>query len=150
MEEKPARKRRARKRKTEKEQPPEGAAAAEQEAPAETAPEEPPPAEAAEQEAAGKQPPPKPVSVFALAHFYITGVFGPLAYQRMGLHADDLTGEVVRDLSQAKAAVDIVSAMAEQVLPTLEGDAKRDLMNFVTNLRMNYARQARGGEESGG
>lgn len=84
--------------------------------------------------------PSQPVAVHEVAQIYLS-VFADLAFQRMGLHADRVAGVVVRDLAQAKLAVDIAAFIAEQLLPTLDEDARRELMNMISSLRLNYTRQ---------
>ena len=90
-----------------------------------------------------------PVNVFALAQFYL-GVFVDLAFQRMGLHADAVSGTVVRDMEQAKVAVDISAFLAEAIMPKVADSGRRELMGLVRDLRLNYAKQAQNPTESAG
>lgn len=85
--------------------------------------------------------PREPVSVFVFA-YQMLHAFNDLAYQRMGLQTDLIAGKVVRNMEEAKAAVDIASSMADTLLPHLDDEDQRAVRNLVTNLRINFARQS--------
>jgi hypothetical protein len=102
-----------------------------------------------ESEAADEAEERQPVNVFALAQFYLS-IFADLAFQRMGIHADGATGIVVKDMQQAKAAVDIASFLADQIMPMVGDTGKRELMNLVRDLRLNYAKQAQSSSDQAG
>jgi hypothetical protein len=84
------------------------------------------------------------VSVFA-AVYYSIQAFSSLAFQRMGLHADEVTGQVEKDMKQAKVAVDTALFLCDQMMLELDEEGKRELQALMSDLRLNYAKQA-GGE----
>jgi len=108
-----------------------------------------PPAEGPQQVSAVEEPsaepehPAEPVNVRDVAQVYF-GIFYQLAYQRMGLHADAMTGGVVRDLGQAKLAVDLAAAIGEALLPSMDENFQREVRNAIMELRLNFARQGVG------
>ncbi|MEP0764916.1 MAG: DUF1844 domain-containing protein [Fimbriimonadia bacterium] len=92
-------------------------------------------------ETSDTSPPHEPVSVFVFA-YQMLHAFNDLAYQRMGLQTDLIAGKVVKNMEEAKAAVDIASSMADTLLPHLDGADQRAVRNLITNLRINFARQS--------
>ena len=90
--------------------------------------------------------PREPVSVFVFA-YQMLYAFNDLAYQRMGLQSDPIAGKVVRNMEEAKAAVDIASGIADAILPHLDDEDQRAVRNMVTSLRINFARQSQLSEQ---
>jgi hypothetical protein len=68
-----------------------------------------------------------------------------LAWWNLGLDTNPFTGAVERDIEQARVTIDAVSALADLLLPHLEGQQARELRTLVTNLRLNYVKQAEQG-----
>lgn len=64
-----------------------------------------------------------------------------LAWQKMGLQPDMMTGKVHQDLAQCKAAIDAASALAAVVEPKLDEDDRRQIQNLLRDLRVNYAQR---------
>jgi hypothetical protein len=88
------------------------------------------------------QPAPKPVDVFETAASMME-IFATLAWQKMGLQPDIATGKTVRDMKQAKAAVDAVAALAAIVEPELEDEQeRRSVQNLLRDLRINYVEKS--------
>lgn len=68
----------------------------------------------------------------------MTEQMASLAWQKMGLQPDMITGEVRKDLAQAKTAVDVTAGLAAFLEPQLDEEDKRRIHNLVRDLRMNY------------
>jgi len=60
------------------------------------------------------------------------------AWQSMGLVVDPATGELARDLTEARAAIDALEAIARCV----PAPRSRELEVLLADLRLNYVRQA--------
>lgn len=66
-----------------------------------------------------------------------------LAWIHMGLVANPLTQLVVKDLPQARLAIDCAAALVEQLQPHLDDREKRELRTLLANLRINYVEQSK-------
>ncbi|HXH61861.1 MAG TPA: DUF1844 domain-containing protein [Fimbriimonadaceae bacterium] len=86
----------------------------------------------------------KPIDVYeALAS--MLDFFSSIAWQKMGLHPDLATGKIVKDMAQAKVAVDVSASLAGFLEPALDDDAdRRRVQNLVRDLRINYVEKAGG------
>jgi|CXWL01.1.fsa_nt_gi hypothetical protein len=87
--------------------------------------------------------PNEPIDVFAALAIMAEQLAG-MAWQRMGLQHDMITGKIERDLSQAKAAIDASAALAGLLEPHLDESDKRTMQNLIRDLRMNYVQQSQG------
>lgn len=67
-----------------------------------------------------------------------------IAWQKLGLQPDIVTGAIEQDLEQAKTIIDFVAHTAEFVEPRLDESDRREVQNLVRNLRINYVERARG------
>lgn len=65
-----------------------------------------------------------------------------IAWQKMGLQPDYMTGKIEKDMAQCKVAVDATAALAALIEPSLDESDKRQLQNLVRDLRMNYLEKA--------
>jgi hypothetical protein len=59
----------------------------------------------------------------------------------MGLLPNPASNKIERNLSDARLAIDAAAALAEQVKPTLDEAARRELEALLTDLRVNYVEQ---------
>jgi hypothetical protein len=84
--------------------------------------------------------PMEPIQVADMIALFINQM-SALAWQRMGLMPDTISGEVNKDLAQARLAIDCVAALVEKLLPSLSETEKRDIQIMVSNLRMNFVKQ---------
>lgn len=66
-----------------------------------------------------------------------------LAWIHMGLVANPFTHLVVKDLPQARLAIDCAAALVEQLQPHLDDREKRELQTLLANLRINYVQQSK-------
>ncbi|MEP6754670.1 MAG: DUF1844 domain-containing protein [Chthonomonadales bacterium] len=60
----------------------------------------------------------------------------------MGLVADPATGEMKRDLEQARIAIDCVGYLALKVDSQLDDHTRRELKNLVSDLQINFVQQS--------
>ncbi len=74
--------------------------------------------------------------------------YSSLAWQKMGLHPDPLTGEVHKDLQQAKLAIDFVARFVEALEPQVSDLERRRLHSLLSDLRINFVKQSQA--EQGG
>ncbi|MCL6623581.1 MAG: DUF1844 domain-containing protein [Fimbriimonadales bacterium] len=97
-----------------------------------------------EQQASEEQKGEKPLAPLDV-YLLISGSleqFAALAWQKMGLHPDPLTGEVHRDLPQAKLAIDFVARFIEALEPQANDVERRRLQNLLSDLRINFVKQS--------
>lgn len=66
-----------------------------------------------------------------------------LAYLRMGLIANPGTGQIERDLFQAKVAIDTVGFLASQLEPVIAPEERLPLRAMVSDLQMNFIEQTK-------
>jgi len=93
-----------------------------------------------------QQMPTEPVNVYDVIMF-MTDQMAALAWQKLGLQPDMVTGQMVRDIEQAKVAIDLTSHLASFIEPRLDEDSKRRMHNLVRDLRINYVEKAKDGGE---
>jgi hypothetical protein len=76
---------------------------------------------------------------------YALGLLQLNAFQQLGLISEPKTGKAVRDLDQAKLAIDCIVALVE-VLDSpgsiVDQRVRQDIRRVVTDLRLNYVSQA--------
>lgn len=66
-----------------------------------------------------------------------------LAWIRMGLVANPLSGVVERDLGQAKVAIDTAAFIAAQLEPVVPAEERLPLRALVSDLRLNFVEQSK-------
>ncbi len=69
---------------------------------------------------------------------------GGVAWSKLGLQPDMVTGKIEPDLSQARVAIDVVGYLSGVLEPQLDEDEKKHLQNLVRDLKINYV-QKQGG-----
>ncbi len=76
---------------------------------------------------------------------YCMSILASEAWQKLGLIADQKTGEAVQDLTQAKVAIDAAGDLAAhlEAAPTefVPDALRRDLRTLLQDLRLNYVSQ---------
>ena len=95
-------------------------------------------------DATSDQPPAEPVDVYAIIMLWLDQM-ASIAWQKMGLQPDMATGQIAKDLKQAKTAIDVAAGLAAFLEPELDQSDKRRIHNLVTDLRMNYVQQSDSG-----
>jgi hypothetical protein len=71
------------------------------------------------------------------------GMLNEKAWIHMGLIPDPLSGQIERDLTEARLAIDALADLAKHLEPHTEGAEKRELQVMVSNLRINFVQQSR-------
>ncbi|HMS55986.1 MAG TPA: DUF1844 domain-containing protein [Fimbriimonadaceae bacterium] len=66
-----------------------------------------------------------------------------IAWQKLGLQPDFITGQIHQDLHQAKVAIDLVAHLSGIVEPQLDDNDRRELQNLISNLRLNYVEKSK-------
>lgn len=81
------------------------------------------------------------VDVWGLLHYCFL-LLHASAWQKMGLVPDPATGKVVKDLEQARVAIDTAAYLAERLESRLTGQQLRDLRAMLSDLRLNFVQQS--------
>jgi hypothetical protein len=68
----------------------------------------------------------------------LVAMFQMAALQQMGKFVSPVTGEVERDLQQAKSSIDLIEMLAEKTKGNLTPGEKEFLDKILFELRMNY------------
>ena len=66
-----------------------------------------------------------------------------IAWQKLGLQPDMMTGKVEKDMVQAKVAIDLTTHLASFIEPRLDEDDKRQMHSLVRDLRINYVEKSK-------
>jgi hypothetical protein len=84
----------------------------------------------------------KPISVYDVIMVMVDNM-AMLAWQKLGLQADMMTGKLEKDLAQAKVAIDLTTHLASFIEPNLDEDDKRRMHTLVRDLRINYVEKSK-------
>ena len=71
-----------------------------------------------------------------------------VAWSKLGLQPDLITGKIEQDLNQAKIAIDTVAFLTTQIDGSLDESDRRRMANLVRDLRLNYVEKQK--EKQGG
>lgn len=82
-----------------------------------------------------------PVDVYSLVKSFI-GILGAHAWQWLGLVKNPVTGQLEKDLAQAKVAIDSIRALVQQIEGKLEPSEDRELKGMISDLQINYVQQS--------
>jgi hypothetical protein len=63
------------------------------------------------------------------------------AWHWMGLIKNPATGQIDKDLAQAKIAIDTIAAMADQLNGRIPEAEQRELQSMLSDLRINFVQQ---------
>lgn len=66
-----------------------------------------------------------------------------VAWQKMGLQPDMLSGQIDKNMEAAKLAVDCVAALVPLVENNLDENDRREMHNLVRNLRLNFVEKSK-------
>ncbi len=67
-----------------------------------------------------------------------------IAWQKLGLQHDVMTGKIEKDVNQAKLAIDVASSLGQFLEPVLDEDDKRQVQNILRDLKVNFVEQSKG------
>lgn len=70
------------------------------------------------------------------------GILSEKAWQYMGIRLSPGKSEVEKDMTKAQSAIDCVAFLTEKIAPSLSSDEVRRLRSMVTDLQLNYVKQA--------
>lgn len=79
----------------------------------------------------------QPLSIYAVLATLVDQM-ASIAWQKLGLQHDFITGKLEPDLDQAKVAIDVVAKLTEFLEAECDEQDRRQLDNLVRDLRMNY------------
>jgi hypothetical protein len=68
-----------------------------------------------------------------------------VAWQKLGLQPDMVTGKLEPDLTQARVAIDVVGYIASQLETQLDAEDKKHVHSLVRDLKINYVQKQGGG-----
>jgi len=94
-----------------------------------------------EKEAAG---PAMPTNVVDLVQMCL-GMMNEIAWVKMGLVPDPMTGMIGADFSQARLAIDCAADLVHRLEAHVDARTHRDLQTLVQNLKMNFVRKSAAG-----
>ncbi len=86
----------------------------------------------------GDVPPP---NVYAFLGF-ASSMLAELAWELMGIRVAPGSKEPVKDLAQAKIAIDTLAFVFEQIHSQLNEDEKRMYRSLISDLRLNFVRHS--------
>lgn len=84
----------------------------------------------------------KPIDVYDVIMVMVDNM-AAIAWQKLGLQPDLITGKVEKDLAQAKTAIDLTTHLASFIEPRLDEDDKRRMHSLVRDLRINYVEKSK-------
>ncbi|MHB0912134.1 MAG: DUF1844 domain-containing protein [Armatimonadota bacterium] len=86
-----------------------------------------------------------PVDVQSLLKSFI-GILGMHAWQWLGLVKNPMTGELTKDLEQAKIAIDSMAALLKELEGKLSPEEEREFKAALGDLRINFVQQSEKGK----
>jgi hypothetical protein len=94
------------------------------------------------QEQAEKEEAPPP-NVYALLGFVST-MLAESAWQFMGIRLAPGQKELIKDLGQAKVAIDTIVFISDKLHPHITDEERAFMRGLISDLQMNYVRQLQG------
>lgn len=64
-----------------------------------------------------------------------------VAWQRLGLQPEMVTGRIEPDFAQARVAIDVAAHIAGIIEPQLEDGDRRQVQTLIRDLRINYVQK---------
>jgi hypothetical protein len=92
----------------------------------------------------GTNTPREPIDVYAFIAV-IVDQMASIAWQKLGLQPDMGTGQIEKDLGQAKVAIDITTHLSTFIEPQLEDEDRRRIHTLIRDLRLNYVQKSQEG-----
>ena len=84
----------------------------------------------------------EPLSIYAVLAAFVDQL-AMVAWQKLGLQPDMITGAIHKDIAEAKVAIDVATHLASFVEPKLDEEDKRTMHNLIRDLRINYVEQTK-------
>ena len=82
-----------------------------------------------------------PVDIYSLLKSFVA-MLGAQTWQWLGLMKNQATGNIEKDLSQAKVAIDTIALLVGQLEPKLDPSELREMQRILSDLRINYVQQS--------
>lgn len=87
----------------------------------------------------------EPLSVYQILMVMVDQM-AAIAWQKLGLQHDPMSGRLNKDLEEAKVAIDVTSGLAAFIEPKLDEEDKRRIHGLIRDLRINYVERAKEGQ----
>jgi hypothetical protein len=87
--------------------------------------------------------PKKPISIYDVLAILIEQM-SAIAWQKLGLQPDPVTGTLGVDLIEAKVAIDVTAQLVQHLESQLDEEDKRRIHSLVRDLRINYVQKSQG------
>lgn len=84
----------------------------------------------------------EPINVHQVLTIFIDQL-SSIAWQKMGLQPDPITGSIHKDLSQAKISIDATVSLCNLVEDQLDEADRRQIQSLVRDLRLNYVEKSK-------
>lgn len=81
------------------------------------------------------------ISVYGLLQWFVA-MLSESAWQTMGIQMNPATKKVEKDMAQAKAAVDTIVFIVDQLAPHVPEEQRRAYRGLVSDLRVNFVQQS--------
>jgi hypothetical protein len=65
-----------------------------------------------------------------------------IAWAKLGLQPDPITGKIEANMVDAKLAIDSVGDLVHRLQPEVDAEDKRQLDNLLRDLRINYVNRS--------
>jgi hypothetical protein len=89
----------------------------------------------------GTNTPRGPVDVYDVITV-IVDQMAAIAWQKLGLQPDWGTGQIEKDLGQAKVAIDITTHLSTFIEPKLEEHDRQRIHSLIRDLRLNFVQKS--------
>ena|SRR5579862_6866621 len=79
----------------------------------------------------------QPLSVYAVLATFLDQM-AAIAWQKLGLQHDFITGKLEPDVEQARVAIDVVAKLVDVLETECDEQDRRQLQSLVRDLRLNF------------
>lgn len=85
----------------------------------------------------------EPISIYQMI-MIMTEQMATIAWQKLGLQPDMITGQIAKNVEEAKVAIDVCTGLAAFLEPQLDEADKRRIHGLIRDLKINYVGQLEG------
>jgi hypothetical protein len=89
----------------------------------------------------GTNTPRGPIDVYDVVTVMVDQM-AAIAWQKLGLQPDWSTGQIEKDLGQAKVAIDITTHLSTFIEPRLEEEDRKRIHTLIRDLRLNFVQKS--------
>lgn len=86
--------------------------------------------------------PREPLNVYTVLAVMLEQI-SSVAWQKLGLQHDPVTGTLDKDLAQARVAIDVAESVAKALESQLDDEDCRQVQNLVRDLKVNFVEQSK-------